>query len=91
MCSSVSECTQASSETSVPLDLTAHDEHVIAVREELNMDLFFFFLPTADVTDGTRSHGNFTFTDLLIWQCLGKKSCEPEDFDGQLVACVDGS
>ena len=41
MCSSVSECTQASSETSVPLDLTAHDEHVIAVREELHMHLVF--------------------------------------------------
>ena len=32
----------------------AHDEHVIAVREELNMHLAFFSL-TADVTDGMRS------------------------------------
>ena len=48
------------------------ERNVIAVREELNMHLVFF-LPTADVTDGMRSHGNFTFTELLISPCPEKK------------------
>ena len=91
MCSSVSECTQASSETSVPLDLTAHDEHVLAVREELNMHLvFFFFQPLRSLTECGHMETSLLLT-CSFRRALGKKSCEPEDFDEQLVAYVDGS